>query len=291
MNSAKSFIGLIVLVALLLVASGSFFIVQQHEVALLLRLGKIEDVNNEPGLHFKLPLVQNVLLFDRRIQTSDAQPQRFLTAEKKFVVVDSYVKWRIADAAQYYRSTGGSVLTTSRLLAEQINTALRNEFGKRTIQEVISGERAKIMDTLAKNADDKASNLGVEIVDVRVKQIDFPERVSSSVYERMRSERERVAKEWRAQGAEAAERIQADADRQRTEILANAYREAEILSGEGDAKSAEIYANAFNRDTEFYAFWRSLKAYRDVFGDGGSVMVLDPDSEFFRYFSASQGGR
>lgn len=291
MNSPKIFVGLIVLVLLGFLASGSFFIVQQSQVALLLRLGKIEDASSKPGLHFKLPLVQNVVLFDKRIQTSDTQPQRFITAEKKFVVVDSYVKWRISDVAQYYRSTGGSVLTTSRLLAEQINTALRNEFGKRTIQEVISGDRAKIMATLSKNADDKASNLGVEIVDVRVKKIDFPERVSNSVYDRMRSERERVAKEWRAQGAEAGERIQADADRQRTEILANAYREAEILSGEGDAKSAEIYANAFNRDSEFYAFWRSLAAYRDVFDEGGSVMVLDPDSEFFRYFSTRQGGR
>ncbi len=290
MNSSKSIIVLIVVVLLALLASGSFFIVQQNQVALLLRLGKIEDVSNEPGLHFKLPLVQKVLLFDRRIQTADAQPQRFLTAEKKFVVVDSYVKWRISDAAQYYRSTGGSILTTSRLLAEQVNTALRNEFGKRTIQEVISGERSAIMETLAKNADDKASNLGVEIVDVRVKQIDFPERVSNSVYERMRSERERVAKEWRAQGAEAAERIQADADRQRTEILAQAYREAEILRGEGDAKAAETYAKAFDTDPEFYAFWRSLTAYRDIFDDGGSVMVLDPDSEFFRYFSNRKGG-
>lgn len=289
MNSPKAFITVIVVALVALLGSMSLYVVQEHQAALLLRLGKIEDASNEPGLHFKAPFIQNVILFDKRIQTLDAQPERFLTVEKKFVVVDSFVKWRIADVAQYYRSTKGSLATTSRLLAERINASLRDEFGKRTIQEVISGERAEIMTMLAKNADQQSTDLGVEVVDVRIKQIDFPEDISERIYERMRTERQRVASELRAQGGEAAERIQADADRQRTEILANAYRDAEVLRGEGDAQAAETYANAFSKNAEFYAFWRSLTAYRDVFARGGSVMVLDPDSEFFRYFNSRQG--
>jgi membrane protease subunit HflC len=289
MSSAKTFIGVVLLAVLVLLGSASFYIVQQSEVALLLRLGKIVDASSEPGLHFKLPLVQNVIHFDKRIQTLDAQPQRFLTNEKKFVEVDSYVKWRISDVAQYYRSTRGSSATTSRLLAERINAALRDEFAKRTIQEVISGERAEIMEKLAREANEQGADLGVEIVDVRVKQIDFPEDISDRIYERMRTERQRVASELRAQGAEAAEKIRADADRQRTEILADAYSSAEKLRGEGDATASEIYAKAFNKNPEFYSFWRSLKAYREVFQSGGSLMLLDPDSEFFRYFKDRQG--
>jgi membrane protease subunit HflC len=290
MNSGRlTFIGIASAVALL-VAANAFFIVKENEMALRLRLGEIVYADYDPGLRWKWPFFESVQFFDKRIQTLDTQPQRFLTLEKKFVVVDSYVKWRISDLAQYYRSTRGSVDTASRLLSERINSALRDEFGKRTIQEVISGERAEIMTELTKQADTKANDLGVEVVDVRVKQIDFPTEVSQRVYERMRTERERVARELRAQGAEAAEGIRADADRQRTEILAEAYREAEEIRGEGDAKAAEVYANAFNRDPEFYAFWRSLKAYRDVFESGGSLMVLDPNSEFFRYF-IDKGGR
>lgn len=291
MSSAKTFVSLVLLAAAVLLGSASFFVVQESEVALLLRLGKIDDANSEPGLHFKLPIVQNVIHFDKRIQTLDAQPASFVTNEKKFVVVDSYVKWRISDVAQYYRSTKGSLDTTSRLLAERINSALRDEFAKRTIQEVISGERTEIMQTLAREANEKAADLGVEIVDVRVKQIDFPDDISDRIYERMRTERQRVASELRAQGAEAAERIRADADRQRTEILANAYSEAEKLRGEGDATAAEIYAKAFRKNAEFYSFWRSLKAYEEVFASGGSLMLLDPDSEFFRYFKERQGSR
>ncbi len=234
-------------------------------------------------------MVQNIVLFDKRIQTLDTQPQRFLTVEKKFVVVDSYAKWRIADVAQFFRSTRGSGATASRLLSERINAALRDEFGKRTVPEVISGERTEIMQMLAKEADAKASDLGVEIVDVRIKQIDFPRDISESIYARMRTERQRVANELRAEGREAAERIRADADRQRTEIVANAYRDAEKLRGEGDAQAAETYAQAFEEDGEFYAFWRSLGAYRGVFERGGSMMVLDPDSKFFRYFNSPEG--
>lgn len=289
MQSPKMIFGLIALFAVILLGSTSLFIVQQHQLALLLRLGEIVDADYEPGLHLKLPLVQNVMIFDKRIQTLDSPPERYLTSEKKFVVVDSYVKWRIADVAQYFRSTRGSMGTTSRLLAERVNAALRDEFGRRTIQEVISGERSAIMKQLSKEADIAASDLGIEVVDVRVKQIDFPQEISNRIYDRMRTERERVARELRAEGAEAAERIRADADRQRVEIKADAYKQAELIRGEGDAKSAEVYANAFEKNAEFYAFWRSLKAYEQVFDKSGAMMVLDPNSEFFRYFNARKG--
>jgi len=289
MNSVKSILIAAVALLLLVVASASLFIVPEQQTALLLRLGKIVDSDFKPGLHVKLPVVQNAVLFDRRIQTLDAKPEHFLTSEKKFVVVDSFVKWRISDVAQYYRSTSGNINTTSRLLGERINAALRDEFGQRTIHEVVAGERAEIMDELTKQADEDASDLGVEIVDVRIKQIDFPPEISSRVYERMRTERERVARELRAEGAEAAERIKADADRQKVEIVAQAYKESEVIRGEGDALSTKAYADAFNKDAEFYAFWRSLDAYRDVFASGGSMMVLDPESEFFRYFSNKKG--
>jgi membrane protease subunit HflC len=288
MNSGKAIFSIILVGLLVLVGNASLFVVKENEVALLLRLGEIVDSDYEPGLHFKVPIVQESVIFDKRIQTLDAPKESFLTGEKKFVVVDSYAKWRITDVAQYFRSTRGSPAETSRLLSARINAALRDEFGKRTIQEVVSGERTEIMNKLARDANESAADLGVEIVDVRIKQIDFEEKISENIYERMRTERHRVAAELRAQGAEAAERIEADADRQRTEILANAYRDAEFLRGEGDAKAAETYARAFEQNAEFYAFWRSLTAYREVFRDGGSMMVLDPDSEFFRYFDAGK---
>jgi len=286
MNSGKGMLALILIAVLGVVGSSSLFVVQEQQLALLLRLGEIVDADFKPGLHFKVPVIQDVVKFDKRIQTLDANPERFLTIEKKFVVVNSYAKWRISDVAQFYRSTRGSADATSRLLSARINAALRDEFGKRTVQEVVSGERAEIMATLARNANEQAADLGVEIVDVRVKQIDFSDDISENIYERMRTERHRVAAELRAQGAEAAEKIQADADRQRIEIVADAYRQAEELRGEGDAQAAEIYAKAFQQNEDFYSFWRSLTAYRDVFSGGGSMMVLDPDSEFFRYFSS-----
>ncbi len=281
-----------VLVLALIIAVGGYsaaFKVQEWELALKLRWGKIVDADYEPGLHFLMPIVNNVRKFDARIQTLDAEPQRFLTAEKKDVIVDSYVKWRITDVAQYYRSTGGRITTASRLLAERINTSLRDEFGKRTIQEVISGERAEIMALLTKDSDAKAAELGVEVIDVRVKQIDLPQEVSGSVFDRMRAERQRVASEFRARGAEEAEKIRAGADRQGTVIIAQAYKEAEQLRGAGDAKSAEIYATAYNQNREFYSFYRSLNAYRKVFNKGGDLMVLEPDSEFFKYFNKLEG--
>jgi len=289
MQSPKMVLGLIALFVLIVLGSSSLFVVKQYELALLLRLGEIVDADYDPGLHVKMPLIQNVVIFDKRIQTLDSAPERYITSEKKFVVVDSYVKWRISDVAQYFRSTRGSMDTTSRLLAERVNSSLRDEFGKRTIEEVISGERGEIMKQLSKEADVAANDLGIEVVDVRIKQIDFPQEISNRIYDRMRTERERVARELRAEGAEAAERIRADADRQRIEIKANAYKDAELIRGEGDAKSAEIYAKAFEQNAEFYAFWRSMNAYQAVFDNSGSMMVLDPSSEFFRYFNDRKG--
>lgn len=276
---------LVVAILAVIGVSLSAFTVKQWELAIKLQLGEIVDAEYKPGLHWMIPFVNNVKIFDGRIQTLDANPQRFLTGEKKDVIVDSFVKWRIANVGQYYRSTGGSPLRTATLLAERINTSLRDEFGKRTIVEVVSGERAEIMALLTKEADEKANELGVEVIDVRIKRIDLPSEVSGSVYERMRAERERVARDWRAQGDEAAEKITADADRQRTIILANAFRDAEKLRGEGDAKAAAIYAKAYESNSEFYAFYRSLSAYRSVFSDSGNMMVLKPDSEFFKYFN------
>lgn len=283
MNQAKMLapIGLILLA---LVVYAATFIVYQWEVAIKLRLGEIIDSEYEPGLHFMIPVFNNIKKFDGRIQTLDSRPERFLTIEKKDVIVDSFAKWRITNPGQFFRSTGGNSERTARLLSERINTALRDEFGKRTIQEVVSEDRLELMQTLTKQIDANAAELGIEVVDVRVKKIDLPPEVSESVYSRMRAERERVARDLRAKGAEAAERIRADADRQRTVILADAYKESEQLRGEGDAKAAEIYASAFNRNQDFFSFHRSLSAYRSTFGHGGDMMVLQPESDFFRYF-------
>jgi modulator of FtsH protease HflC len=287
MKNIKLLIPLVAIVGIVVYAST--FIVNQWEVALKLRLGEIVHSDYKAGLHWMVPLINNVKTFDARIQTLDARPERFLTIEKKDVIVDSFAKWRISNVAQFYRSTGGSEAKTSRLLAERINTSLRNEFGKRTIKEVVSGERAEIMSLLTKDIDAKGDELGVEILDIRVKQIDLPPEVSESVYDRMRAERERVARDLRAQGGEAAERIRAEADRERVVIIADAYKQAEELRGNGDGKAAEVYANAFNKDAEFYAFYRSLNAYKASFKDRSDVMVLQPDSDFFRYLNSQSG--
>jgi modulator of FtsH protease HflC len=277
------------LAAVVIFFSSFTFVVREYEVALKLRLGEIVSDTYAPGLHFKIPILNQIRKFDRRLQTLDSQPERFLTIEKKDVIVDSYAKWRIARPAQFLRSTGGNNARTSRLLSERINTSLRDEFGKRTIQEVVSDDRLALMEALTKDVNANAADLGVEVIDVRVKKIDLPPEVSESVYQRMRAERERVARDLRAKGAEAAERIRADADRQRTVIIAEAYKESEEIRGEGDARSADIYAQAFTANPEFYAFYRSLAAYRESFGQGGSVMVLEPDSDFFRFFRESSG--
>jgi len=277
----------IAVIALGILVYASTFIVRQYETAIRLRLGEIVATDYQPGIHLMFPVINNVIKFDRRIHTLDARPQRFLTVEKKDVIVDSFAKWRITNAAQFYRSTGGRVDQTERLLSEQINTNLRNEFGKRTIQEVVSEDRRDVMDAITRAIDRGAADLGIEVVDVRVKRIDLPPEVSESVYERMRAERERVARDLRATGAEAAERIRADTDRQRTVLLAEAQRTSEQLRGQGDAQAAQTYANAFNQNPDFFSFHRSLSAYRTAFGQGGDLMVLEPDSEFFRYFQQS----
>jgi len=287
MNASKLLIPVLAIGAVLVYLSA--FTVNQWEVAIKLQLGEIVDTNYEPGLHWQIPIVNNVKTFDGRIQTMDSRPERFLTSEKKDVIVDYFAKWRISNVAQFFRSTGGSDEKTARLLQERINTSLRDEFGKRTVQEVVSGERAEIMQLLTKDADTKAAELGVEILDVRVKQIDLPPEVSDSVYQRMRAERERVARDLRAKGAEAAEKIRANADRERVVIVADAYREAEQTRGEGDAKASEIYANAYKQDDEFYSFYRSLNAYKNSLGGNGDVMVLKPDSDFFRYLNNQDG--
>ena len=290
MNAPMKFFAPLGLAVLALILYASAFIVNQWEVAIKLRLGEIVDTDYKPGLHFMIPIINNVKKFDGRLQTLESRPQRFLTVEKKDVIVDSYAKWRITNPGQFFRSTGGDSGRTSRLLAERINTGLRDEFGRRTIQEVVSEDRYQLMDELTKAVDRQAAELGIEVVDVRVKKIDLPPEVSESVYERMRAERERVARDLRAKGSEAAERIRADADRQRTVILADAYKLAEEARGEGDAKAAEIYAQAFNQDREFYAFYRSLNAYRAAFGQGGDMLVLQPDSDFFRFFNQADRG-
>ncbi len=269
--------------ALLLIGMMCVFTVSETERAIKFRLGEIVKSDYEPGLHFKLPFINNVKKFDKRIQTMAAKPERFLTAEKKNVIVDSFVKWRIGDVSTFYTVVAGDVDQANLRLDQIIKDAFRGEFGKRNIKQLVSTDRQAIREILIKNAKPLATNLGMEIIDVQVMRIDLPEEVSSSVFRRMEAERERVAREFRSQGAEAAERIRADADRQRVVTMANAFRDAEKLRGEGDAKAAEIYANAYGADTEFFTFNRSLNAYKKTF-TSSSMMVLDADSDFFKYF-------
>ncbi len=283
-NSLKVIVPLV-----LLLAWTSLFTVDERQEAILFQFGEIIKSDFEPGLHVKLPFVNNVKKFDNRILTIDQKPERFLTQEKKDLIVDSYVKWRITDVVQYYKTTQGDELTAGRLLYENINNGLRDEFGKRTIQEIISGDRTQIMSLMTQQASERAKSLGIEVVDVRVKKVDYPERVSNSVYQRMRAEREREARDFRSKGHEASERIQADADRQRSILVAEAYRDSEIVRGEGDAKATEIYAKAFNKDREFYKFSRSLTAYTKNFSSAGDVILLQPDSDYFRYFKDPSG--
>ena len=267
----------------------SIFTVDERQEAILFQFGEIIESDFEPGIHFKIPFINNVRKFDNRLLPIDQRPERFLTQEKKDLIVDSYVKWRITDVVQYFKTTQGDELTAGRLLYENINNGLRDEFGKRTIQEIISGDRTQIMNLMTQQASERAKSLGISVIDVRVKKVDYPERVSSSVYQRMRAEREREARDFRSKGHEASERIQADADRQRSILLAEAYRDSEIARGEGDARATEIYANAFNKDKEFYKFTRSLTAYQKTFSNAGDVILLEPDSEYFRYFKDPTG--
>lgn len=269
--------------ALLLVGMMCIFTVSETEKAIKFRLGEIVKNDYEPGLHFKWPLINNVKKFDKRIQTMEAKPERFLTAEKKNVIVDSFVKWRIGDVTTFYTVVAGDIDQANLRLDQIIKDAFRGEFGKRNIKQLVSTDRQAIREILIKNSKPLAADLGMEIIDVQVMRIDLPDEVSSSVFRRMEAERERVAREFRSQGAEAAERIRADADRQRVVIMANAFRDAEKLRGEGDAKSAEIYAKAYGADADFFTFYRSLNAYKKTF-TSSSMMVLEPDSDFFKYF-------
>ena len=287
-QTIKAFTGF-ALVALVILAT-SMFTVDQRQHAIVFQLGEVKRVISEPGLYFKFPLIQNVRQFEKRIITLDApEPERFITSEKKNVLVDSYVKWRIVDPKLYYESVQGDESRARTRLGQTVNAGLREEFGKRTVHDVVSGERDKVMEEMRAKADLDARKIGVQIVDVRVKRVDLPNEVSESVYRRMEAERKRVANELRSQGSAEAEKIRADADRQREVIVAEAYRDAQRIKGEGDAKATAIYGAAFGQNPEFYAFYRSLEAYRSSFRNRSDVMVVDPSAEFFKYLKGARG--
>jgi len=275
--------------AVVLLLSLSLFTVDETQTALRFQLGEMVEADYQPGLHWKWPLINNIRKFDRRLQTLDTEPERFLTAEKKNVIVDSFAMWRIQDVRRFYTAVGGDPVQANVRLDQIVKDGLRSEFSKRTIQEVVSGDRDQIMETLSRLLKDQAKQLGIAAVDVRIKRIDLPPDVSNSVFSRMKAERLRVAKDFRSRGAEAAERIRADADRQSTVILAEAYRDAERQRGEGDAQATDIYARAYGKDQDFYSFSRSLTAYRQSFGDKSDVLLLQPEgSQFFQYFNKLQ---
>lgn len=275
---------LIGLVVVLVVLSGSMYTVDQRQNAMVFQLGEVVSVKTKPGLYFKLPLVQNVRYFDTRILTLDsADPERFITSEKKNVLVDSFIKWRVIDAKQFYVSVGGDEMRAQIRLNQTVNDGLRAEFGKRTVNEVVSGRREEIMSIIRTKADADARKIGVQVVDVRIKRVDLPETVSENVYRRMEAERKQVANELRSTGAAEAEKIKADADKQKDVIVAQAYRDAQRVKGEGDAKAAAVYAAAYGKNAEFYAFYRSMQAYRESFKSKSDVMVLDPSADFFKY--------
>jgi modulator of FtsH protease HflC len=283
MSSRLNVLGGIVALVLV-VLSMSMFTVDQRQYALVFQLGEVKRSITEPGLYFKVPMIQNVRFFDRRILTLDsADPERFITSEKKNVLVDSFIKWRIVDPNLYYISVGGDEVRARTRLSQTVNAGLREEFGKRLVNDVISGERDKIMNQMREKADIDARRIGVQIVDVRLKRVELPDEVSGAVYSRMEAERKRVANELRSEGAAEAEKIRADADRQREVIIAEAYREAQKVKGEGDAKAAATYAEAFGKSPEFYAFYRSLEAYRNSFASKSDVLVVEPNSDFFKY--------
>jgi len=280
----KIILVLAVLVAILL--SSSLYTVKETQVALKLRLGEIVSIENDPGLKFKTPFVNNVVWFDKRIQTLDSAAESFLTVEKKNLVVDSFVKWRIVDTQKFYISTGGVLAQANLRLAQNNQDALRSEFSKRTIIEVVSDEREAIMASVKSKLKEIAEDeYGIEVVDVRIKRIELSQEVRNSVYSRMETERKGLANKYRSEGAEEAEKIQAFADKERTIILANAYRDSEKIRGEGDAISASNYAKAYSQDADFYSFYRSLESYKKSFNEQGDILVLNPDSEFFRHFN------
>src|SRR3954468_22556606 len=276
---------LVATIVVLIIASLALFVVDQRQNVIVFRLGEVVTVKREPGLYAKIPLLDNVRYFDTRILTIDsAEPERFLTSEKKNVLVDLFVKWRIVDVRQYYVSVGGDEARARTRLLQTINDSLRAEFGNRTVHEVVSGERDKIMELMRQRANDDASKIGVQVLDVRMKRVDLPQEVSESVYRRMEAERKRVANELRSTGSAESEKIRADADRQKEVILAQAYRDAQKIKGDGDAKATAIYASANQMNPEFYAFYRSIEAYKQGFKSKNDILVLEPNSEFFKYF-------
>lgn len=279
-----------ILFLLIVVASNALYVISEVERGVALRFGEMIQADIKPGLHMKTPFIDNIRRFDARILTVDAQPASFFTVENKRLIVDSYAKWKISDVETYYKATGGSERTAESRLANRINAGLRDQFGTLTLQEVVSGERDALMKNITNSLNDTVlQELGVEIVDVRVKRIDLPPEVSNQVYRRMTAERNKEAQELRSTGKEKAEKIRASADRERTIELANAYRDAEELRGQGDADAARIYAEAYEQDPEFYAFVRSLNAYKSSFSNKGDILLVEPDSDFFKYLNQQKG--
>jgi membrane protease subunit HflC len=289
--SNRAFVSILLILLIGFVGLNSIFLVSEKQKAVLLKFGEISKADIEPGLHFKVPIMNTVRVFEGRLMNMDTRKERFITAEDQFLEVDAYVEWRIKDTRQYYQATsGGQEEVAMNVLANRVNDGLRSEFGQRTQNEVVSGERDQLMAIIKDRVNAVAQDqLGIEVVDVRVKGIDLPEDVSENVFRQIRTAREKEAQERRSRGREQAEIIRADADRQKIVIEANAYREAEAIRGEGDAESARIYANAYSKDPEFYAFTRSLKAYEDAFSSGGDVLLLEPDSDFFKYLNQQKG--
>jgi len=287
---SRSLLSMTIALLMALVISTCGFVVKETERAVVLKFGEVVRPDVEPGIHWKIPFVHTVRRFDGRILTMDARAERYLTLEKKALMVDAYAKWRIIDVRKYYTATQGEEARAQALLGQRINDGLRNEIGRRDMHEVVSGERDQLMEALTKELNVVArSELGVEMVDIRVKRIDLPAEVSPKVYERMKSEREREAREHRSRGQELAEGIRATADRERTILQSEAYRDAERMRGEGDAAAAAIYAEAYNKNPEFYAFWRSLNAYENSFRSKSDVLVISPDSDFFKYMESQSG--
>ena len=282
-------IGIFIAVLVLFLLTSTVFVIREDQVGVLFQLGRIAKSEIGPGVHFKLPLIQDVRSFDRRILTLDSQPERYLTSEKKDVNVDFFAKWKISEVGKFYTTTSGDEVMAAQRLNPIIKEALRNQINQRTLQETVSDARSGMTETLVKTANEGSKNLGIEVVDIRIKRIELPDEVSESVFTRMRAERSRVANELRSQGIESSETIRANAERERLVILANAERDAQKLRGAGDAQAAKIYAEAYGRDAEFYSFTRSLESYRNAFRNGDGVLVLDPDSEFFRYFRDASG--
>ena len=283
MNQTKLVIIVIALVLLVAGVKSALYSVDQREKAIVVQLGQVKRSDDEPGLHVKIPIIQTVYFFDSRILTLDAAPQNYLTLEKKSLVVDSFVKWRIVDALKFYLTAGGSEVQARTLLQQRINSGLRDQFGKRSLHDVVAGEREAIMREVTKSTDEAARDLGIEVVDVRLKRIDLPREVSQSVYQRMEAERTRIAKEHRAKGAEEAEKLRATAEKEREILLAEAYRKAEQTRGEGDGIATATYAKAYNRNPQFYSFYRSLIAYRESFSKKDDIMIIDPSADFFKH--------